>query len=426
MVLRLISVIALALAATVPNLAAARPAVVIDADSGRVLHAEEATSVWYPASLTKLMTTYVVLSAVREGRVTLDTPLLYTADAQAQPASKMGFPINTIVTVDNALKLLLVKSANDIAVTLAEGVGGSVSAFVAEMNRSAQGLGMTQSNFTNPNGWHNDAQVTSARDMAILGRALYRDFPQYSGLYKIGALQLGKRVIRGHNRLIGRFKGADGMKTGFTCPSGFNLVASATRGKRHLIVVVLGHTTSSERTERAAELLDAGFGKWTFWRTGQEVQTLPASYATSAPNLRPEVCEKKKKQNQEAVGETEDEGEHIVETSNKALSGLITSSYATEQKQLLMPPAPVVPVPVFLGPNPNGPQEYIELAATLSPKLGAVQPAAPPLELDLGEPAPKKKAAPKPKKKEQKAEAKPKPEKAVAKPQKAAPKPKQP
>jgi D-alanyl-D-alanine carboxypeptidase len=418
MVLRLSFVFALAVAVLAPNLAAARPEIVVDADSGRVLHAEEATALWYPASLTKLMTTYVVLSAVREGRVSLDTPLLYTANAQAEPPSKMGFPVNTIITVDNALKILLVKSANDIAVTLAEGVGGSVNAFVAEMNRTAQGLGMTQSRFKNPNGWHDDAQVTSARDMAILGRALYRDFPQYSGLYKIPALQLGKRVIRGHNRLIGRFKGADGMKTGFTCPSGFNLVASATRGRRHLIVVVLGHNTSKERTERAAELLDAGFGKWTFWRTGQEVQTLPA-VAAPAPNLRPEVCGKKKRDTEE-VGETEDAGEDLVETRNTALSGLLTSSYAAEDRKLLTAPAPVVPVPIFLGPNPNGPKEFIDLAAKLSPKLGTVQPA---LEIDLEpKPKPKKKAAPKPKKSEAKAEAKA--ENAVS--EKPAPKPKSP
>lgn len=371
MILRLFSLVAVTVLALHPGLASARPALVVDADSGRVLHAEEATSLWYPASLTKLMTTYVVLSAVREGRVTLDTPLLYTANAQAQPASKMGFPVNTVITVDNALKLLIVKSANDLAVTLAEGVGGSVPAFVAEMNRTAQGLGMTQSRFRNPNGWHDPEQVTSARDMAILARALYRDFPQYRGVYSIGALQLGKRVIRGHNALLGRFNGADGMKTGFTCPSGFNLVATARRGKRQLIVVVLGHTTSRERTQRAAELLNAGFGSWTFWRTGQEVATLPAS-AAPAPNLRPEVCERKKGVSPEAVGETDaDSEDHDIDRPrNTALSGLVTS-YASEQKALLSDaPPPVIPVPIFLGPNPAGPPEYIALAAQMAPNGG--------------------------------------------------------
>jgi D-alanyl-D-alanine carboxypeptidase len=317
------------------------------------------------------MTTYVVLSAIREGRVSLDTPLLYTARAQAEPPSKMGFPVNTVLTVDNALKMLLVKSANDLAVTLAEGVGGSVPAFVAEMNRTAQGLGMTQSRFKNPNGWHDPEQFTSARDMAILARALYRDFPQFWGLYSIGALQLGKRVIRGHNPLLGRFNGADGMKTGFTCPSGFNLVASARRGKRHLIVVVLGHTTARERTQRAAELLNAGFGSFTFWRTGQDVATLPA-VNLAPPNLRPEVCERKKGVSAEEVGEVDadEQGEDIDRHRNTALSGLVTS-YAAEQKALLSDaPPPVIPVPVFLGANPAGPPEFIALAAQMAPNGG--------------------------------------------------------
>jgi D-alanyl-D-alanine carboxypeptidase len=410
MILRLFSLFALAVIALPPSLASAKPALVIDADSGRVLHAEEATALWYPASLTKLMTTYVVLSAVREGRVTLDTPLLYTVNAQAQPASKMGFPVNTVVTVDNALKLLIVKSANDIAVTLAEGVGGSVPAFVAEMNRTAQGLGMTQSRFRNPNGWHDPDQVTSARDMAILGRALYRDFPQYYDVYSIGALQLGKRVIRGHNALLGRFNGADGMKTGFTCPSGFNLVASAHRGKRHLIVVVLGHASSRERTERAAELMNAGFGKFTFWRTGQEVATLPAM-AAPAPNLRAEVCEKKKDASPEAIGEVDADTQDVLERNsnsrNVALSGLITSGYAAEQKPILSDsPPPVIPVPVFLGANPAGPAEYIALATQMAPNGGI--PNEP-------EPAP---AKPK------KAEKKPAEKKQAAKPAKPAAEPK--
>jgi D-alanyl-D-alanine carboxypeptidase len=272
---------------------------------------------------------------------------------------------------------------------LAEGVGGSVDAFVAEMNRTAQGLGMTQSHFKNPNGWHDPEQTTSARDMAILGRALYRDFPQSTGLYDIGAVQLGSRVIKGHNALISRFPGADGMKTGFTCPSGFNLVASATRGKRHLIAVVLGHASASERTDRAAELLDAGFGKWTFWRTGQDVATLPP-VNIAAPNLRAEVCEKKKGVPPEAVGEVEgDDGLPSPIARNETLSGLITSGYAAQPKQLLFPATPVRPVPVFLGPNPNGPPEFIALANKLSP-FGGV-PNEP-------EPAPakvQKKAAPK-------------------------------
>lgn len=147
--------------------AEAAPSIVIDAQSGRVLHAEDATKPWYPASLTKLMTTYVALQAVRSGRISLDTPMVYSPRAQLERPSKMGFPVGTVITLDNALKILMVRSANDVAVTIAEGVSGSVENFALEMNETALRLGMTTSRFANPNGWHDPAQVSSARDMAI-------------------------------------------------------------------------------------------------------------------------------------------------------------------------------------------------------------------------------------------------------------------
>ena len=151
----------------------------IDAATGKVLHAENATYPWYPASVTKLMTIYTTLKAVREGKVTLDTLLTYSKNAAAQPPTKMGFKVGTTVTVDNALKMMMVKSANDIAVTIAEGVGGSIDGFADMMNTNAHALGMTQSNFVNPNGLPAENHYTSARDLAILARALIHDFPQY-------------------------------------------------------------------------------------------------------------------------------------------------------------------------------------------------------------------------------------------------------
>ena len=173
--------------------AAANPTIVIDAASGETLVQQEATRPWYPASLTKLMTAFVALKAVREGRITLDTPLKVSARATSMAPSKMGFRPGTLVTLDNALKMLMVKSANDIAVTIAEGVSGSVEAFANEMNASASALGMRESHFTNPNGLPDSRQVSSARDMAVLGRALYVYFPDQAGLFDIGALRLGKR-----------------------------------------------------------------------------------------------------------------------------------------------------------------------------------------------------------------------------------------
>ncbi len=222
----------------------ASPVLVMDAANGTVFYQEDATQPWYPASLTKLMTVYVALKAVREGRLTLDTPLVVSEYATSMSPSKMGFRPGTEVTLDNALKMLMVKSANDLAVTIAEGVSGSVDAFADEMNSAASSLGMHESHFVNPNGLPDPRHVSSARDMALLGRALYLQFPEYAGLFDIGGFRLGSRVTRNHNPLLGRYPGAEGMKTGFTCSAGFNIVAAATHGSRRLITVVLGAPSS--------------------------------------------------------------------------------------------------------------------------------------------------------------------------------------
>ncbi len=271
--------------------ATASPSIVIDVPSGRVLEQVEATRPWYPASVTKLMTVYVALDAVRRGRLTLNTPLLVTNRAVRMAPSKMGFKPGVEVTLDNALKMLMVKSANDIAVTIAEGVSGSVEAFADEMNSAAQRLGMAQSHFVNPNGLPDNRQVTSARDMALLGRALYLEFPDEAGLFNIGAFKLGDMVVPTHNGILGRYPGADGMKTGFTCPAGFNLVASATRGGRKLIAVIFGARSARERTARVADLLDQGFASSNSYGSAAE---LP-SVGGQAPNVRGEVCVRRSK-----------------------------------------------------------------------------------------------------------------------------------
>jgi D-alanyl-D-alanine carboxypeptidase len=176
---------ALALGLALGSMVAASPAwseaqLLVDADTGKVLHAENATYPWYPASVTKLMTTYVILHAIKEHRITQDTLFTVSRNASAQAPTKMGFPVGTQVTVDNALKMLLVKSANDMAVLLAEGLSGSIENFADEMMANARRLGMIQSSFVNPNGLPADGQIMSARDLAILARALIREFHEYS------------------------------------------------------------------------------------------------------------------------------------------------------------------------------------------------------------------------------------------------------
>src|SRR5437868_7234060 len=206
------------------------------------------------------MTAYVTLKAVKDGKITLDTLVSVSPVAAMQSPSKMGFRPGTQVTVDNALKMMMVKSANDMAVVLAEGVGGSVDGFSAMMNQTAQKLGMTQTSYVNPNGLPADGQITSARDLAILARAVIRDLPEYEYFMHIPSIRYGRRVTQNFNKLIGRYPGADGFKTGFICASGYNLVASATRNGKRLIAVVLGSTSGSARAVRAAQLLERGFG----------------------------------------------------------------------------------------------------------------------------------------------------------------------
>src|SRR5258705_5448562 len=205
----------------------------------------------------------------------------------------MGLKAGQQVTVDNALKMLMVRSANDIAVVIAEGVGGSVEKFSDHMNNSARRLGMIQSSFVNPNGLPADDQISSARDLAILARALIREFPEYDYYWHLPGIRMGKMVQRNYNSLLGRYPGADGMKTGFICASGFNLVASATRDGRRLIAVVLGAPSSAARALKAAQLLERGFNSNSAlsWLTGplgtvESVQPV----AAAPPNLRDEMC----------------------------------------------------------------------------------------------------------------------------------------
>jgi D-alanyl-D-alanine carboxypeptidase len=281
---------AVALGATAAN---AEAALLIDADSGRVLYAENATLPWYPASVTKIMTAYVILKAVKDGRITMDKPLVVSENASAQQPAKMGFQPGTVVTVENALKMMMVKSANDMAVVLAEGVSGSIENFATEMNRTAAQLGMTQTSYVNPNGLPADGQITSARDLAILARAAIRDMPEYGLYWHISAIKFGRRVMRNYNTLIDRYPGADGMKTGFICASGFNLVATATRGSRRLIAVVLGSRSGMQRAEKAAQLLERGFtgGSGLSWLvpafgTVDSLQPIEAEPL----NLRDQIC----------------------------------------------------------------------------------------------------------------------------------------
>ncbi len=365
--------------------AAAAPAraeatLLVDADSGKVLEAENAAYPWYPASLSKLMTLYVTLSALRDRRITPDTLFTVSRNAYSQAPTKMGFPVGTQVTVDNAIKMMMVKSANDMAVLLAEGVAGSVDKFAEEMTLTAQSLGMTESHFVNPNGLPADGQITSARDLAILARDLIRQFPQYSFYWHIPAIKFGRRIIRNYNPLLGRYPGADGMKTGFICAGGFNLVATATRKNRQLIAVVLGAPSGSARAVKAAELLENGFRQnplsWLMPSLGTVDQL--KSLAASPPDLRDEMCGRHRRRELEA--EAEDEAAADVGGDSKAKFSILLSALrapTTRNANLLTDAGPAPPIVVYTGPvrQPAAPASAAAsatLADTHGPVVAAV------------------------------------------------------
>ena len=249
------------LAAALANLgvASAGPALLFDPADGLVLYAEDQDDAWHPASLTKMMTAYLTFEALKQGKITLATKFPVSELAHTQPPSKIGWPIGSELDVDHALQALIVKSANDVAVILAEGIAGTHDAFIERMNSTAKRLGMTRTLFINPNGLPAPEQVTTARDLAKLTRAILTEYPQYTPMWSLNDIQVGRVRIRTHNQLLKAYDGADGMKTGFTCDSGYNVVATATRDGHKLAAVILGEPSGAARSLRAANLLEHGF-----------------------------------------------------------------------------------------------------------------------------------------------------------------------
>jgi D-alanyl-D-alanine carboxypeptidase len=331
----------------------------VDVDSGKVISERNSTLPWYPASVTKLMTTYVTLKAVRDHRINLDSVFTVSLNAVEQNPFNMGFKVATEITVDNALKMLLVHSPNDIAVVLAEGVSGSIEKFAEEMNGEAHRLGMTQTNYVNPNGLPADEQITSARDLAILARALILEFPEYDYYWHIASIRLGKRIFRNTNRLLDAYVGADGMKTGFTCASGFNLVATATRNGKRLIAVVLGAMSSTSRAVKAAEMFERGFATDLLSAATVSPATvdLLKPIAARPPDLREDVCENKRRHRPMKDGNEGDQAgtppakgpnrpdeRYVLPHSNLRGASVLTSGLATG----------IPPVEVYTGPVRNG------------------------------------------------------------------------
>lgn len=247
-------------------------AIVVDATSGEVLFARHADSRRYPASITKVMTLYLAFDALQEGRVKLTDVLTVSPRAASQPPSKLGLAAGQTITLEDAMKATAVRSANDMAVAVAEHIGGSEARFTAMMTLKAEELGMTQTRYVNANGLPDSRQLTSARDLAILSRAVMRDFPQYYRYLGLHDWVYQGRDYRNTNGLLATGQGYDGIKTGYTNASGYNLAASSVRDGKRLITIVLGGRSTATRNAHVAELMNTGFEVQKLRERGQPIQ----------------------------------------------------------------------------------------------------------------------------------------------------------
>lgn len=241
-----------------PSIAAA---IVVDMNTGKVLHAKGADTLRHPASLTKIMTLYMLFSYLRSGAITHESELLVTAHASKQAPTKLGLKPGSTIRTEDAISALVTQSANDVAVVIAENLAGTEENFAKAMTQKARSLGMTNTVFRNASGLPNTEQVTTARDMAILGRQIIVDFPEYYECFKTKYFRYRGKRYRNHNKLLFGYKGTDGIKTGYTRAAGFNLTVSVQRGDKHLIGVVLGGRTGAQRNAAMRTLLDKHFPK---------------------------------------------------------------------------------------------------------------------------------------------------------------------
>jgi D-alanyl-D-alanine carboxypeptidase len=263
-----------------PGVTAKDAYLIVDATSGRELAADHADDLRHPASLTKLMTIYLTFSALDSGRLSLGDNLPVSINALNAPPTKMGMAAGGTVNVRDATMALVTRSANDAAVLLAEGLAGSEEAFARLMTQKARQLGMSSTVFRNASGLPNSEQVTTARDLAKLANALLRDYPHYYAIFSVQSYPYRGRTLENHNRMLGNYDGADGLKTGYTNASGFNLVMSAVRDNRRLIGVVMGGSSAAQRDRTMAALMDRGFA------LAQAMQLSPWTSVRKPPSAR--------------------------------------------------------------------------------------------------------------------------------------------
>jgi len=258
-------------------------AIIIDADNGNVLHEVEATQSWYPASLTKLMTLYMTFDALQSGQIQLHDSMVASAHASQQPQSKLGLRRGERLTVEDAILAIITRSANDASVALAEHLSGSEENFAVNMTEKAHSLGMYNTHFMNATGLPNNWQVTTSRDMALLAWKAQRNFPEYYHYFGAHGFNFKGTELRGINKFTANYPGAEGMKTGFTCGSGFNLIGAAQQNGKRLIGVVMGGMTSKERYQLMMQKMDTSFANLASADPARNINTMPTGSAGSPP-----------------------------------------------------------------------------------------------------------------------------------------------
>jgi D-alanyl-D-alanine carboxypeptidase len=355
-------------------------AIVVDAESGEVLFARHADSRRYPASITKVMTLYLAFEALAEGKIKLDDVITVSPRAASQPPSKLGLAAGQTITVDDAMRATAVRSANDMAMALAEHIGGSQDRFAAQMTLKARELGMTQTRYVNPNGLPDARQLTSARDLAILARAVMRDYPQYYRYFGLHDWAYNGRDYRNTNGLLRGGNGYDGMKTGYTNASGYNLAASAVRDGRRIITIVLGGRSTASRNAHVAALMDTGFEVERARARGETIQVAQAFFEARGFGIGPD----NNGPIEYAAGADDEDGETGAGSSAPP-AGYVT--YAA------LPAAPVQPARVTPPPSERAAERPADVTAILNggssvaPPPRSRPPARPPAREPAREPA---------------------------------------
>ena len=366
---RFVLVALLALLSLMP--ARANPMLLVDMDTFDVLYAQESGQPWHPASLTKLMTAYVAFEQIAQGKATLDMPVVISKKAFNEAPSKSGLAVGSAITLQDALYIMLVKSANDVAMAIAETLAGDEASYVGLMNDAAQRMGLTATRYTNPNGLHDPAQVTSARDLAVLSLYIRQSFPQYMPIFGTGTVMLNGKALESENKLLESFAGTTGMKTGFVCASGLNMVATVDRGGRRLLAVVLGGSSARDRNERAADLILRGLSGAAL-PSGQTLLALSNSPGAAPVDMRPLICGKDAKAyvaTQEAAFPMGLEGQPSLLTDSVQPASYVATDLGRIAVGINLPRPRPAHLPVFTAPTTEA-----ALAVDLRPGLAASVP----------------------------------------------------